>query len=334
MSNRAKLLLSVLFIAAIILCVGLTRFYFDVTKNTAGAGQDDKVESIVRSFGDMHVFKNASGLCGVVDGDGTIVIEPEWVEILDVTPDLVVVSSRVRDKILIGGVDYEENVVLPFVYRSITELGGGYLAATVAADDSVILYDTSYQLAFASAYDEVSYEKDVLRLKTDNCTFVYSDSSDKPVLTSAEMECPVGKVSLQWRLSNRVYLQQLSEADLLRINRGISEYMTMLIEDDFTGLPDISDTDYIAGLTRPGTMPRAKIDRLNGFSFSMQNEEIYDVAFTAAYHMAGERTAFQSVQAHLLFRRGANNKMLLTSVNLNFRSKETPTEAQDAADAE
>ena len=33
MSDRAKLLISILFIAAIILTIGLTRFYFDVTKN-------------------------------------------------------------------------------------------------------------------------------------------------------------------------------------------------------------------------------------------------------------------------------------------------------------
>ena len=109
MNNRAKLLISVLFIAVIVLCVGLTRFYFDVTKNTANINGENRVKSIINTYGDMKVFESVNGFYGVLDADGAVVIEPEWMEILDITPEMVLVSRRMNDAVLIGGIDYEEN---------------------------------------------------------------------------------------------------------------------------------------------------------------------------------------------------------------------------------
>ena len=116
MSSRAKLLISILFILANILTIGLTRFYFDVTKNNGKIGSDDKVDSIIQSYGDMQVFRNPGGYCGVINSDGAVVIEPEWMEILDITSSIILVSRRIGNDVLIGGIDYEENIVLPFVY--------------------------------------------------------------------------------------------------------------------------------------------------------------------------------------------------------------------------
>ncbi len=328
MSNRAKFMLSVLFIVAIILCVGLTRFYFDVTKNTVDTGQDDKVESIVRSYGDLNVFRNANGYCGVIAADGTVLIEPEWNEVLDVTPDVVIVSSKVQDEVLIGGLDYDENIVIPFVYTSIEPLGDSYLAANVAEDYTVIVYDKSYQMLFTSAYDAVSCEDNVLTLVSDGCEFRYQDTDGRMSLISAKIVSPVGSQELLWRVSNQVYLSDLTENDLRRISRSLSAYMSMLIEDDFAGLSDITDADFIPALTRPGTMPRAKVDKVSGFSLTKKNTEIYELAFTAAYHQPGEKNASQSVQVHLQFRRGAENRMLLTSANLDFRAAETEADEE------
>ena len=77
MSSRAKLLVSVLFIAVILLCIGLTRFYFDVTKNTGENGQSDKIADIVRDYGDKRVFRSTTGYCGVINDAGAVLIEPE-----------------------------------------------------------------------------------------------------------------------------------------------------------------------------------------------------------------------------------------------------------------
>ena len=325
MSNRAKLLLSVLFIAAIILTIGLTRFYFDVTKNNVKITTDDKVESILDTFGDMQSFRNVNGFCGVINEEGTVVIEPEWLEVLDVTSDLVLVSRRMNDAVRIGGIDYEENVVLPFVYESFTPLGEQYYAAKVGEDGSYLIYNSDYSMAFASNYDNAALNGNMLELTAEGCRFSYSMEKE---LRRAEMQCRIGSQTMSWRVSNQVYLTDLREKDLKRINRGIAAYMSMLLEDEFSDLMSISSAEFIGGLSKPGSMPGALIDRISGFSMVRNADDpmIYTLAFTAAYHNKGELDSSQSVRTELSFRRSADNDMLLTSANLDFqRQDQTPS---------
>ena len=153
MSSRSKLLISVLFIAAIILCIALTRMYLDGAKNTGHTDANDQVKSIVRTYGSMRVFESTNGYYGILNEDDAVMIEPEWMEILDVTDSLVVVSRRIEDAVLIGGIDYEENVVLPFVFSSMEPVGNGYFLGTVAEDDSILVYDQAFRLAFPRSYE-------------------------------------------------------------------------------------------------------------------------------------------------------------------------------------
>lgn len=329
MSNRAKLLISILFIAAIILTIGLTRFYFDVTKNNVKIDTDQKIESIIKSYENKHVFRTENGYCGVVNENGAVIIEPEWMEVLDVTDDLVLVSRRIGDTVLIGGLDYEENIVLPLVYSEFKELGEDYLAGIVAEDGSCLIYRRDYTLALPSAYEEASYENGDLELSSQGCTYVYHPENDKLQLQAAQMQCAVGGKMLNWRVSNQVYLTELDEHDLQRISRCITVYTDMLIQDDFSDLSSITSSDFFSALSKPGSMPDAKIDALGGFSLSKQESATYDLAFTATYHTGGSPEHAQSVQMHLFLRRNAENQMILTSANLNFRSASKPAAGTD-----
>jgi beta-N-acetylhexosaminidase len=103
----------------------------------------------------------------------------------------------------------------------------------------------------------------------------------------------------------------------------------MLIADDFSTLSSVTSSDYLSGLTKPGTMPGAQIESVSGQYLSMPDSETYDLAFTALYRADGERTAGQMVQMHLMFRRGTDNHMILTSANLDFQSTEPPAPTED-----
>lgn len=333
MSNRAKLLISILFIAAIILTIGLTRFYFDVTKNNVKIDTDEKVESIVKSYGSMHVFRTENGYCGVVNESGAVIIEPEWMEVLDVTDTMVIVSRRVNDSIRIGGLDYEENIVLPFIYSEFESLGEQYLAGVVAEDDTRLIYRRDYSLALPSAYESASFENGDMQLTNNGCTFLYHTDGDKLQLRSAQMQCEIGGKKLDWRVSNQVYLSDLSEQDLNRICQCITDYISMLIKSDFTDLGSVTASDYFMALSKPNSLLDAKIDALSGFSFSKLEQGVYDFAFTAAYHTGGSPDISQTVQMDLMLRRNGENKMILTSANLDFRSTaEATTEPETDAE--
>ena len=335
MSSRSKLLISVLFIAAIILCIALTRMYLDGAKNTGHTDANDQVKSIVRTYGFMRVFESTNGYYGILNEDDAVMIEPEWMEVLDVTDSLVVVSRRIEDAVLIGGIDYEENVVLPFVFSSMEPVGNGYFLGTVAEDDSILVYDRAFRLAFPRSYEKAEADDSgMLSLTVSDCVFDYYLGGDSPVLRRASMTSDICGVALQWRVANQVYLNDLNENDLLRINKIVTSYMLMLQESSFDELPTISASDYIAGLTKPGSFAGMAFDEISGFSFaSADGNSAYDFSFTASYHLTeaeSEQMPGTAVQVQLRFRRNTDNKMILTSSNLNFQGAASAvTEPED-----
>ena len=337
MSSRAKLLVSVLFIAVILLCIGLTRFYFDVTKNTGENGQSDKIADIVRDYGDKRVFRSTTGYCGVINDAGAVLIEPEWMEVLDVTDSMVVVSRRMHEDVLIGGIDYEENVQLPFVFRTMESLGGRYFAGTVDEDETILIYDSAFRLAFPRSYEAVALEGDLLSLTADGRCFSYDISGEVPRLQRADMLCSVCGCPLAWRVSNQTILRDVSEDDLVRIDRSVTAYMDMLQQSEFDALPDISGSDYIGALTKPGSFTDMQFDSVGGFSFSpAPGAGEYDLQFTAAYHLTTEEQEADTapaVQVQLHFRRNAEMKMILTAANLNFQGTGLGTQKETEAEA-
>lgn len=337
MNNRARLLISVLFIALIVLCICLTRFYLDVSKNTGNAENMPEISRVVQSFGEYRVFESTNGYYGLLNSEDAVIIEPEWMEILDVTPELVLVSRRMNNAVLIGGIDYEENVVLPFVFRSMTKLDNQYYAGVVDADESCMIYNSSFEPCFSGSYDAVSYESGMLELETEGCVFSYYIPEAKPILRKAEMVCDIGGIPFSWRIGNQVYLSDLSETDLLRINDCVAGYMDMLIRSDFTGLPGISGGDYIGGLERPNSLSEdMQFEEISGFSFrtTEQGSGSYDFSFAVSYLTDGEEgSVSQTVQLQLRLRRNADNKMILTSAALDYQSANVPVQ-ETAADAE
>jgi hypothetical protein len=344
MSNQLKLLISTLFIVVIILCICLTRFYYDVTKNTDNVSDDGKVADIVRIYGDMQIFRSVNGCYGVLDADNTVVIEPEWLEILYVTTETVIVSQRMENEVLIGGIDYEENVVLPFVFRSMERLNTQYYVGTVADDEKCILYDADFEPVFQRSWDAAEYENGILILETDGCQFSYYIADGQPVLHRGELQCTIGNLPLNWKISNQVYLSDLTAEDLLRINTCVSQYMDMLtVLNDFSGLADISSVEYTGSLTKPGSFQNLVLDEISDFSFSLSENEKekggYDFIFTVSCHeesaeVSGEDGGYRNALMHLHFLRNSENEMILTSADINFQSVEVPVTESATADDE
>lgn len=345
MSNQAKFLISLLFIAIIILCAGLTRFYFDVTKNTGYTNDGEEIDALVKTYGNgMQVFASAGGYYGLLDAEGTVVIEPEWMEILTVTENMALVSRKIQDEVLIGGIDFEENVVLPFVFRSMQQIHDTYYIGTAAEDESCIIYNMDFEPVFQNSWDSAEYDNGMLLLEKDGCLFAYYIAEEEPIFRKAQMSCMVGEHELEWNIANRIYLSELSPDDLLRINHCVTSYIEMLLHNDFSQLTSISASEYSNGLSKMNCFAGFTFEDVTDFSFSSADREkqIYDFAFTIEYDaplpeqeastdgtdetaaLAGE--VEQSVQVCLSLQRSASNRMILTSVDLDYHSVQTPVQ--------
>ncbi len=320
MNSQTKFLISMLFIVVIILCVVLTRFYFDVTKNTENSTRENRVESVVRSFGDIQVFRSDGGSYGLLNADLSVLVEPDWLEILDVTEKLVLVSARMDNQVLTGGIDYEENIILPFVFRSFQDLGDGWHLGTVAEDGRCIVYDKNYQPVFQESFVSVTYENHVMTLRNETEQFVYDMTDSVPVLQSAEFGFPVSDtLSLNWKISNRFYLLSLSAADLRRINQIAADYLQMLRENNFRNLAQVTTSEYFSTLVKSDIMRGLEPESISNFSFSRRESGAYDFTFQIACRRAQER---KELKLHLYLRKNAENQMILTVADISSAAEE------------
>ncbi len=319
MNSQTKFLISMLFIVVIILCVVLTRFYFDVTKNTESHARDSRVESVVKSFGEYQVFRSADGGYGLLNSDLTVLIEPDWLEILDVTENMVLVSSRIDNQVLIGGIDYEENVILPLVFRSMEKLGDGFHLGTVSEDNRCILYDRNYQPVFRESFASVSYYNKLLTLEQDSEILYYDTSEQPPALRSAEFSCQITEnLYLNWKIANQFYLSELTVQDLRDINRMVSAYMQMLRENNFLNLQEVTTPEYFSILAKNGILNTLTPDSADSFSFSRRESGAYDFAF----RLCTSAPEQQNMKIHLYFRKNTENQMILTAADLTPAAEE------------
>ncbi len=344
MSNQAKFLISILFIAVIILCAGLTRFYFDVTKNTDNTDDEDMVVSVMKKYANgMQVFESKNGYYGLLDSEGAIIIEPEWMEFLAVTDRMAIVSRRIQGEVLIGGVDFEENVILPFAFRSMEKITDHYYIGTVSEDDSCIIFNANFEPMFQNGWNHAKYDNDILILEKDNGRFSYYIAEETPIFRKVQMKCRIGSEELNWNISNRIYLSTLRPDDFIRINSCVSDYIDMLINHDFEKLSEITSDEYIGGLRKMGLFEGLIFDEITDFSFMAENQEekIYKFSFTINYHkdpnlvpeteiedeteiQATEVTQAaeldESAQIQLFFKKNSASQLILTSMSLDYHS--------------
>ncbi|MBD5142059.1 MAG: hypothetical protein HDT22_00355 [Ruminococcus sp.] len=319
MNSQAKFLISSLFIVLIILCIILTRFYLDVTKNTENSIRDNKIDSVVKNFGEMQVFKSVNGFYGLLDSQKSVIIEPSWLEVLDVTSEMVLVSSEMHHEILIGGIDYEENVVLPFVFSSVEKLDDDYYLGTVQKDNKYIIYDKNYEPVFSESFDKIEYDNKLLAVSSENCNYYYDMAGQIPILRSAELQCNIGDLLLNWRIANQVYLAELHADDLKKMNSHVADYMKMLIADDFSGLELISSNEYFNNLIKSSRFSEINLKNINKFAFSRRESGAYDFMFVVNYDtMQEEQNISGQAEVHLYFRKNSENQMILTATDLQF----------------
>ncbi len=341
MSNRVKFMISLLFIVAIILCVGLTKFYYDVSRDTGGGGDDERIAEVLTQYSTgLQLFRSTDGYYGLLDKEGAVVIEPEWTEILAVTPKLILASQRMDGQVLIGGIDYEENVVLPFVFQSMEKMGDFYYLGVVAEDGSNILYDSdTFVPVFSDSWTSVTYKGRTLTLSREGCTLSYYANEGREVLQKASMETFVGGIAMEWEVTGSLYLAELKPEGLQGISSHVTDYMEMLLSNDFSNLSLITSAEYIGGLSINDSFNGAVFDRIRDVAFtgSMGTENrIYDLSFTIEYHTntARETISGQSVQVHLYFQKTPENKVILTSVNMDFHNSEPAVTEPEPTDAE
>ena len=255
MNKRTRLIVSLLFIGIIVLAVAITRFYSRTEKSAdSSKSQNDIVKRLNFDSSGNRAFKNDEGLVGIFDSSERIIVYPEWKSIkFTNNKDICIASKDIHDKELYGCIDYEGNIVVPFVYSNIDLKSSAervfYIADTADKKSSVV-YNSNFDPCFSRAWDSCEYESGELTVKEGNDSYVYLVKNSVFIFKKATVN---GNV-LDLPYTVEVNASGLTVPMIKKINEYIGKYVGFVYERDpkeaekLLSEMKVSSNDKISGL--------------------------------------------------------------------------------------
>lgn len=224
----------------ILLAAAIIKFYSDTTPSTGNnTFQTDIINSIDTDDSGNRIFKDNSGLSGIIDNNDRIIVAPEWHDLKFTGSNFCIARLRIGDKLMTGCIDYEGNITVPFIYNSIEhhEYNGFEFYTAIASDNSCVIYDRRFVPYFRRSWKSHSISDGVITLRTDNASYDYAVNKDGLRFKSAEI---IGKTldrSYVLSVQSRILLSKLNVSMLEKMSVIAGKY----IEYAYTGNDVILD---------------------------------------------------------------------------------------------
>jgi len=219
----------------IILVICITRFYFDVSKDTGKNISSPVIYSrSEQPVNGMYIFEDENGLSGVIDENSSIILEPQWHSIEIMNNGFFIVSGMFGDDILYGCVDSEGNVTVPFIYSGFEKFGTDnmmFYVGKISGENSCIVYDNRFLPCLGRVWDSFDISGNKLNLYYNENIYSYFAGDDGISLKSTIIKNRAVKKKYSISFSSRVLLSKLDYRSLEKISDCISAYL----DYSFTG---------------------------------------------------------------------------------------------------
>lgn len=243
MSKHMRLIVSVLFIVIIFLAIAITRFYSDTSKSASGGSAQTDIERRLAAdpYGNQ-IFEDSNGLFGIVDDSDRVIVPAEWAELSFAGESNCIAAKRISGSLMKGCIDYEGNIIVPFIYRSIDVYESGeqkIFAAHSASDDSVVVYDSKLMPAFRKVWKSCELSDDMLKLVSAAGTYTYSADESGFVFTRAAVSGSAFDSNFELNISARPVLEKLDPAMLEYMVSAVGSYLEFAYSGDGNYIADI-----------------------------------------------------------------------------------------------
>ncbi|MBO5104899.1 MAG: hypothetical protein J6B74_07570 [Ruminococcus sp.] len=185
-----------------------------------------------------RIFRENSGLFGIIDSNDRIIVAPEWLDLKFTDANMCIAKQRIDGNLLIGCIDYEGNISVPFIYQNIEhhkEEGFEFYIAESAKDDSRVIYDSRFVPCFTRSWESYSLSDSEITLKTNSGTYEYAINKDGFRLKSAEIIGKTMDCSYVLSIHSRILLSKLSVSMIEKMAEDTEKY----IEFAYTGNDEI-----------------------------------------------------------------------------------------------
>lgn len=152
MSRNIRVIFVILSLIFVVFTWRIIQFYIDVNtvpiKDKPEAPTFSKLSDEYYSFGD-------NGFYGVKERSGKIIIEARWNEIVKLGADRFAVSGYTSKGLRYGIIDTGENVVVPFIYKSLKNYSDEFLCGTTESG-TYVLFDNCGNALINEEWDSFS----------------------------------------------------------------------------------------------------------------------------------------------------------------------------------
>ena len=172
MNKHSRIIVILLLAVLVLLGTAITLFYIDVGKDARSTEDNTSLSGNSQHENSARVFKDSNGLCGLEDSNGTVILEPEWTELVPIGNSFFKAKLLTRADSLYGVIDSEGDVTVPFVYEDIERQSDYIYAAELKDTGQYLFYGNDFSLLLPHAADSYYMEG------TNLCVFYGEDEFD------------------------------------------------------------------------------------------------------------------------------------------------------------
>ncbi|MGN0591940.1 MAG: WG repeat-containing protein [Ruminococcus sp.] len=270
MNKHTRLLVVVLFAILILLAAAITMFYIDVNKDSKGSST---AVSDTAAYSDKknksHIFQDENGLYGLMDENGNIILEAEWTALSPIGNRCFMAKLQTRTQDLVGIIDNEGDIVVPFAYRNIEQLTDFLYAAQLDADGKYFFYDADFHLLLSEAWDEYARIDETLHLQKDGDTFIYGLGATLELI-EVDLSRRIRPISFTLQIKDEQLLRIMNRSDWCDMADMLIAYLDAYRRDQLNALEDITSAARLAQVMNASetsfTWRGSAIDAISVFS--------------------------------------------------------------------
>ncbi|MDE7364308.1 MAG: hypothetical protein K2N27_05395 [Ruminococcus sp.] len=228
MNKRTKLIVSLLFVIIIILAAAITRFYVITPEDVQIENNQTEIVSTVDTDSKGNIiFKNGKGVFGIADS-GRIMAVPEWNDISFASNGFCIASKKIGGILLHGCIDYEGNIVLPFIYSNISKSTVGKSVIYCAEnnfDHSYVLYNENFVPVLRQSWKDYSIQDNEITVSDEKGVYIFSLNSDELIFKNANVSGEIMDCPYNLNIYSRVLLSKLSYSMIEKMASGAEKYL-------------------------------------------------------------------------------------------------------------
>lgn len=178
MNRHSRIIVILLLIILAALSAAIVLFRIDVGKDAGDAGKGSSAYVQYDDSSSAIVFKDGSGLYGLKDRDGNIILEPEWSELTVLGSGSFRARLNTRSETMYGVIDRKGDITVPFMYDEINRISDYLYSAKLHDTGKYHFYGNDFSLLINGAADSFFLEGTSILISQGQDTFTFKQGEN------------------------------------------------------------------------------------------------------------------------------------------------------------